>query len=100
MASSLIQSRITGNLIFVLLPPFSHRQIFAAYILAAVARGLAVGACVWLVALFFVRLPVAAPLWLLAFAVLSCWIRLADGVRRPSRRGSVAGELFATTSIH
>ena len=27
-----------------------------------------------LVALFFVRLPVAAPLWLLAFAVLSCWI--------------------------
>lgn len=73
-SSSLIQSRITGNLIFVLLPPFSHRQIFAAYILAAVARGLSVGACVWLVALFFVRLPVAAPLWLLAFAVLSCWI--------------------------
>ncbi|GAA0772068.1 ABC transporter permease [Castellaniella ginsengisoli] len=73
-SSSLIQSRITGNLIFVLLPPFSHRQIFAAYILAAVVRGLCVGACVWLVALFFVRLPVAEPLWLLVFAVLSCWI--------------------------
>src|SRR5690606_20578959 len=57
-SSSMIQSRIIGNLIFVLLPPFSHRQIFTAYILAAVARGLAVGACVWLVALFFVRLPV------------------------------------------
>ncbi|MFT0531999.1 ABC transporter permease [Castellaniella hirudinis] len=73
-SSSLIQSRITGNLIFVLLPPFSHRQIFLAYLLAAVARGLIVGACIWLVALFFVVLPVKAPLWLLVFAVLSCWI--------------------------
>ncbi|HET8598218.1 MAG TPA: ABC transporter permease [Castellaniella sp.] len=73
-SSSLIQSRITGNLIFVLLPPFSHRQIFAAYLVAAVARGLAVGACIWAVALLFVRLPISEPLWLLAFAVLSCWI--------------------------
>lgn len=73
-SSSLIQSRITGNLIFVLLPPFSHRQIFAAYLLAAVMRGLAVGVCIWAVALFFVRLPVTEPAWLLVFAVLSCWI--------------------------
>src|SRR3546814_5992440 len=68
-SSSLIQSRITGNLIFVLLPPFSHRQIFCAYMLAAVARGLLVGTGVWLVALFFIRLPVTEPLWLLVFAV-------------------------------
>ncbi|HUH40117.1 MAG TPA: ABC transporter permease [Castellaniella sp.] len=73
-SSSLIQSRITGNLIFVLLPPFSHRQIFMAYMLAAVARGLMVGAGVWLVALFFIALPVQQPLWLLVFGVLSCWI--------------------------
>jgi len=73
-SSSLIQSRITGNLIFVLLPPFSHRQIFTAYLMASVVRGLAVGACIWMVALFFVPLPVQAPLWMLVFAVLSCWI--------------------------
>ena len=30
-SSSLIQSRITGNLVFMLLPPLSHRDIFAAY---------------------------------------------------------------------
>ncbi|MDN5842312.1 MAG: ABC transporter permease [Alcaligenaceae bacterium] len=79
-SSSLIQSRITGNLIFVLLPPFSHRQIFGAYMLAAVARGLLVGTGVWLVALLFVRLPIAQPLWLLAFAVLSCWIMGTLGI--------------------
>lgn len=73
-SSSLIQSRITGNLIFVLLPPFSHRQIYAAYILASVFRGLCVGVCIWLVALFFITLPVKAPIWLLLFALLSCWI--------------------------
>ena len=73
-SSSLIQSRITGNLIFVLLPPFSHRQIFLAYLLAAVARGMIVGFCVWLVALFFIALPIHQPLWLLVFGALSCWI--------------------------
>ncbi|HUG59388.1 MAG TPA: ABC transporter permease [Candidimonas sp.] len=73
-SSSLIQSRITGNLVFILLPPLSHREIFSAYILAAIARGLCVGACVWLVALFFVVLPVTNLLWLLVFAVLSCGI--------------------------
>src|SRR5690606_21681517 len=73
-SSSLIQSRITGNLVFILLPPLSHREIFGAYLLASIARGLCVGACVWLVALFFVRLPVANPLWVLVFAVLSCGI--------------------------
>src|SRR5476651_2008550 len=42
-SSSLIQSKITGNLIFILLPPLSPLEIFGAYVLAAVVRGLAVG---------------------------------------------------------
>src|SRR3546814_6854863 len=79
-SSSLIQSRITGNLVFILLPPLSHREIFSAYILAAIARGLCVGACVWLVALFFVPLAVNNLLWVLAFAVLSCGIMATLGI--------------------
>ena len=73
-SSSLIQSRITGNLVFMLLPPLSHRDIFAAYVLAAVVRGIAVGICVWVVALYFVSLVPAHPLWLAVFAVLACGI--------------------------
>jgi ABC-2 type transport system permease protein len=79
-SSSLIQSRITGNLVFILLPPLSHREIFSAYMLAAIARGLCVGACVWVVALFFVPLQVSNPLWVLAFAVLSCGIMGTLGI--------------------
>src|SRR6202795_4168598 len=48
-SSSLIQSKITGNLIFVLLPPLSPLDMFAAYVLAAMGRGLVVGTGVFLV---------------------------------------------------
>lgn len=79
-SSSLIQSRITGNLVFILLPPFSHREIFGAYMLASIARGLCVGVCVWLVALFFVALPAANLIWIVVFAILSCGIMATLGI--------------------
>ncbi|AOY01276.1 ABC transporter permease [Jeongeupia sp. USM3] len=69
-SSSLIQSKITGNLVFILLPPLSHFEFFAAYVLAAVVRGVMVGAGVLLVTLLFAVPPVANPLWVLAFALL------------------------------
>lgn len=69
-SSSLIQSKITGNIIFVLLPPLSWAEFYAAYVIAAVLRGLFVGAGVLLVSLPFVELSLAQPLWILAFAVL------------------------------
>lgn len=69
-SSSLIQSKVMGNIVFLLLTPLSYREVFTAFLLAAIIRGLVVGACVWLVALFFVDLPVAQPLLILAFAVL------------------------------
>lgn len=70
-SSSLIQSKITGSLVFVLLPPLSHLEFFGAYLLAAVIRGLLVGLGVWLVGLLFTELPLAAPGWVLTFALLA-----------------------------
>src|SRR3954467_11055978 len=73
-SSSLIQSKITGNLIFILLPPLSPLEIYGAYVLAAMGRGLVVGCGVFLVTLWFapagflVNFP--HPLWTLAFAFL------------------------------
>jgi ABC-2 type transport system permease protein len=68
-SSSLIQSKITGNIIFVLLPPLSYWEFFAAYVLASVVRGMAVGVGVLLVSLGFVELSFEHPLWIIAFAV-------------------------------
>ena len=69
-SSSLIQSKITGNLVFVLLPPLSHWDLFGAYVLAAVVRGLAVGAGVFVITAWFAKLTFVAPLWILVFSVL------------------------------
>ena len=69
-SSSLIQSKVTGNLVFVLLAPLSHVEFFAAYVLASAARGLVVGLGVLAVTAWFVELEVVAPLWALAFALL------------------------------
>jgi ABC-2 type transport system permease protein len=69
-SSSLIQSKITGNVIFVLLPPLSYWDFFAAYVLASVVRGLVVGAGVLLVSLAFVDLAFEHPLWVLAFTLI------------------------------
>src|SRR5574337_1829430 len=79
-SSSLIQSKITGNMVFMLLPPLSYREFYAAYVLAAVLRGLFVGVGVWLAALPFTALPLAQPLWALAFAMLGGCILASLGV--------------------
>jgi len=69
-SSSLIQSKITGNIVFVLLAPISYAEFFAAYVVASIVRGLVVGAGVLAVTIWFVELRLQAPLWAAAFAVL------------------------------
>ncbi len=69
-SSSLIQSKITGNIVFMLLPPLSHAEIFVAYALAAVVRGAVVGMGVIAITAWFVHLPLKYPLWVVAFGLL------------------------------
>jgi ABC-2 type transport system permease protein len=68
-SSSLIQSKIMGNLVFLLLPPLSAVQFFGAYVLASVLRGLAVGLGVFLVTVWFAPPPLLAPWWIPVFAL-------------------------------
>jgi ABC-2 type transport system permease protein len=79
-SSSLIQSKITGNLVFVLLTPLSHWSWFFAYVAASVARGLAVGFGVFIVTVWFSRVSFAAPLWILLFAILGAGMLGALGL--------------------
>jgi len=79
-SSSLIQSKITGNIVFVLLAPISYLEFFWAYVAASVARGLAVGACVLAVTAWFVELRLEAPLWTAAFALLGAALAGALGL--------------------
>jgi ABC-2 type transport system permease protein len=70
-SSSLIQSKVSGNLVFILLSPLSYTDIFFAYVLASVIRGLAVGLGVYGVTVAFFHVPVHSPIWILAFALMA-----------------------------
>ena len=69
-SSSMVQSKMMGNLVFILLTPLGHWSWFAAYVLAAVVRGFAVGLGVLLVTMWFAPLSAVAPLWIVVFALL------------------------------
>ena len=69
-SSSLIQSKITGNIVFILLPPLSHLEFFGAYVLASAVRGVVVGLGVFVITAMFVPVPVQNLLWVVAFALL------------------------------
>ena len=99
-SSSLIQSKVTGNLIFVLLPPLSPLDMYAAYVLGAMVRGLVVGLGVFIVTLLLAPGPfsMAHPLWAIAFAILAreTWLRRpgnlpsATGARKPVVLGKLS----------
>ena len=79
-SSSLVQSKITGNLVFLLLSPLSHWAWFVAYVGASGVRGLVVGAGVFLVTVWFAPPSFAQPLWILVFALLGAGMLGALGL--------------------
>jgi ABC-2 type transport system permease protein len=79
-SSSLMQSKMTGGIVFVLLPPLSHHEFFLAYLLAAMGRGLVVGVGVFLATVWFVDVPLAHPAWALAYAIAGSGIMATLGV--------------------
>ena len=69
-SSSLVQSKITGNLVFLLVTPLSHWAWFVAYVGASVVRGLVVGTGVFAVTVWFAPAHFVEPWWIVIFAVL------------------------------
>jgi ABC-2 type transport system permease protein len=71
---------MTGNIVFILLPPITYLEFFGAYVIAATVRGLVVGAGVLAVTAGFVDLRLEAPWWALAFALLGAGLLGALGL--------------------
>jgi ABC-2 type transport system permease protein len=79
-SSSLIQSKITGNLVFLLVTPLSHWAWFVAYVGASAVRGMVVGSGVMIVTVWFAPLQLAEPWWILVFAALGAGMLGAMGL--------------------
>ena len=69
-SSSLIMSKVMGNLVFILLTPLSYWHWFVAYVGAAVVRGLVVGLGVYVIASFFTQISFAQPMFIFLFAFM------------------------------
>ncbi len=79
-SSSLIQSKMAGNIVFLLLPPLAYWEFFTAYVAAAIVRGLVVGLGVGLAGWWFAPVALAHPLWMMAFALAGCAMLGALGI--------------------
>ena len=69
-SSSLIQSKISGSIVFVLLSPLSYMEVFVAYVLASIVRVVLVGAGIYLVILIFFDMPLQSFSWVFIFALI------------------------------
>lgn len=79
-SSSIIQSKVMGHIVFILLPPFSELELFLAYIGAAIVRGLTVGVAVYILSCFYVQLPIYNIGIVLGFAILGSYVMGALGL--------------------
>ena len=79
-SSSLIQSKMMGNLVFLLLTPLNHWSLFFAYVGSSVVRGLAVGLGVFVVTGWFTPLSFVSPQWIVLFAIMGATMLGSMGV--------------------
>ena len=79
-SSSLVQSKVTGNLVFLLVTPLSHRAWFVAYVGAAMVRGMVVGLGVFAVTAWLAPLQLAEPWWIIIFTALGAGMMGALGL--------------------
>ncbi|MDD3266192.1 MAG: ABC transporter permease [Burkholderiales bacterium] len=73
-SSSLIQSKYSGNIIFILMAPVSQVGMYGAYLIASIVRGFIVGAAVLLGIVWFGQLMFSQVWAILYYAILGAAI--------------------------
>ena len=86
-SSSVFQSKMNRNITFMLLAPLSDFEVYTAYVMACIVRGLMVGAGVWVTSFFFDIIWINNFSLVLIFGFLGCGILGALGLL-----GSVCAE--------
>lgn len=71
-SSSLMISKIQGNIVDILMAPLVPNYVIFGYILGGIVRGLIVGTLTLLYVMIFVKIHIHNIFWILFFAVISC----------------------------
>lgn len=79
-SSSLVISKVQGNIVDTLMPPLSASEIMVGYVAGGVARGALVAVFVALVVFPFAGVFVAKPIWALVFILLGATMMSLVGI--------------------
>lgn len=79
-SSSLVISKVQGNIVDTLMPPLSAGELMIGYVVGGVARGVVVALITAATIFPLIGLPVAHPLWAMVFAILGAAFLGALGV--------------------
>ncbi len=79
-SSSIVISKVQGNIVDILLPPLSSFELYAGFTLGGVLRGLVVGIVTASVMALFVPMHIHAPFLILAYALLGTLLLASVGV--------------------
>jgi ABC-2 type transport system permease protein len=69
-SSSIMISKVQGNIVDTLMPPLSPLELVLGYMAGAVGRGLLVAVAIWVMMALSIGAPLAHPFWTLIFIVL------------------------------
>lgn len=69
-SSSVVISKVQGNIVDVLMPPLSELELYIGFTLGSIVRGLIVGFVTCLVVSFFVHIPISSWFLIVAYAFL------------------------------
>jgi ABC-2 type transport system permease protein len=79
-SSSLVISKVQGNIVDTLMPPLSPLELVLGYLAGALARGLFVAVAIWMGMALFTGIGLAHPLYALAFLTLGALFLGAVGI--------------------
>lgn len=79
-SSSIVISKVQGNIVDTLMPPLSAGELVLGYLAGGLVRGLAVAVAIGLGILLVLGIPIAHPLWALVFVLLGSGMMGAIGI--------------------
>lgn len=79
-SSSIVISKVQGNIVDTLMPPLSPMELLLGYLAGGVARGFVVGVVIIAAMMLLLGQGVAHPLWLLVFLLLGAALLGAIGI--------------------
>jgi len=79
-SSSIVISKVQGNIVDVLMPPLSATEIYIGFILGGLLRGLCVGLCAGIVMSLFVPIHIHSIPYIIGFAVMGTMMLASLGL--------------------